>query len=327
MQRRVPRPACARRPRRCRRSNIRSTISPRRGASSTRSAPKPIPTIRSATTSCDSARSWAIAAELLEALGTPDGHDAFVAPVRPPRRAAARQRPDHARSRAPLHRHRQRARPRTAGAVRAGRRSRPPRCSCSCSRDLDDFFDERVIEVVLDPGPDRQGRRRRHPHPPALRRRVQRLRPPPAAAARGLRAFADRAQRPRAAAAAEPGAVLAAHHRDPGRAGDVRRADHRQHRHRAHEARSACASRRSRMALDGADFIEVFRYFLDAGQNDVESFASAQRVFRGVPTDRRRRVHQGHRVPARPDRRAHVLPLGAAPAQAAAVPACCSPAR
>lgn len=37
------------------------------------------------------------------------------------------------------------------------------------------------------------------------------------------------------------------------------------------------------MALDGADFIEVFRYFLDAGQNEVESFASAQRVFRGVP--------------------------------------------
>lgn len=38
------------------------------------------------------------------------------------------------------------------------------------------------------------------------------------------------------------------------------------------------------MALDGADFIEVFRYFLTAGQNEVESFASAQRVFRGVPT-------------------------------------------
>ncbi len=37
------------------------------------------------------------------------------------------------------------------------------------------------------------------------------------------------------------------------------------------------------MALDGADFVEVFRYFLDAGQNEVESFASAQRVFRGVP--------------------------------------------
>ena len=35
-------------------------------------------------------------------------------------------------------------------------------------------------------------------------------------------------------------------------------------------------------ALDGADFVEVFRYFLDAGQNPAESFASAQRVFRGV---------------------------------------------
>ncbi len=38
------------------------------------------------------------------------------------------------------------------------------------------------------------------------------------------------------------------------------------------------------MALEGADFLQVFRYFLDAGQNAVESFTSAQRVFRGVPT-------------------------------------------
>jgi len=37
------------------------------------------------------------------------------------------------------------------------------------------------------------------------------------------------------------------------------------------------------MALQGADFIEVFRYFLESGQSEVESFASAQRVFRGVP--------------------------------------------
>lgn len=37
------------------------------------------------------------------------------------------------------------------------------------------------------------------------------------------------------------------------------------------------------MALRGADFIEVFRFFLDAGQTDTDSFASAQRVFRGVP--------------------------------------------
>ena len=38
------------------------------------------------------------------------------------------------------------------------------------------------------------------------------------------------------------------------------------------------------MALDGADFMQVFRYFRDAGQVPTESFTSAQRVFRGVPT-------------------------------------------
>ena len=38
------------------------------------------------------------------------------------------------------------------------------------------------------------------------------------------------------------------------------------------------------MALDGADFIEVFEYFLGAGQTPQESFASSQRIFRGVPT-------------------------------------------
>ncbi|MFZ1391777.1 MAG: flavohemoglobin expression-modulating QEGLA motif protein [Dokdonella sp.] len=37
------------------------------------------------------------------------------------------------------------------------------------------------------------------------------------------------------------------------------------------------------MALNGADFIEVFRYFLDAGQTEADSFSSAQRVFRGSP--------------------------------------------
>jgi uncharacterized protein (TIGR02421 family) len=38
------------------------------------------------------------------------------------------------------------------------------------------------------------------------------------------------------------------------------------------------------MALEGADFLQVFDYFQDAGQDRVESFTSAQRVFRGVPT-------------------------------------------
>jgi uncharacterized protein (TIGR02421 family) len=37
------------------------------------------------------------------------------------------------------------------------------------------------------------------------------------------------------------------------------------------------------MALRGADFVEVFRFFMDAGQNMRDSFASAQRIFRGAP--------------------------------------------
>ncbi|MGV8942903.1 flavohemoglobin expression-modulating QEGLA motif protein [Thermomonas sp.] len=38
------------------------------------------------------------------------------------------------------------------------------------------------------------------------------------------------------------------------------------------------------MALEGADFLQVFQYFIDAGQGQTESFTSAQRVFRGSPT-------------------------------------------
>lgn len=38
-------------------------------------------------------------------------------------------------------------------------------------------------------------------------------------------------------------------------------------------------------ALDGADFIDVFRLFKQWGQNSLESFNSAMRVFRGAPLD------------------------------------------
>lgn len=38
------------------------------------------------------------------------------------------------------------------------------------------------------------------------------------------------------------------------------------------------------MAREGADFLQVFDYFRQAGQIPEESFSSAQRVFRGVPT-------------------------------------------
>jgi len=37
------------------------------------------------------------------------------------------------------------------------------------------------------------------------------------------------------------------------------------------------------MAMNGADFVEVFRYFRVCGQSVADSFHSAQRVFRGVP--------------------------------------------
>lgn len=35
------------------------------------------------------------------------------------------------------------------------------------------------------------------------------------------------------------------------------------------------------MALEGADFLEVFQYFLESGQDEFESYQSAMRVFRG----------------------------------------------
>jgi uncharacterized protein (TIGR02421 family) len=36
-----------------------------------------------------------------------------------------------------------------------------------------------------------------------------------------------------------------------------------------------------KMALDGADFIDLFRFFVEAGQSEVESVRSTQRIFRG----------------------------------------------
>lgn len=45
--------------------------------------------------------------------------------------------------------------------------------------------------------------------------------------------------------------------------------------------RLALRIRAIQRALDGADFIEVFRFFLEAGQSLHESFQSARRIFRG----------------------------------------------
>jgi uncharacterized protein (TIGR02421 family) len=45
--------------------------------------------------------------------------------------------------------------------------------------------------------------------------------------------------------------------------------------------RLALRVRAVKLALDGADFIEVFRLFLEAGQAEQESYKSTQRIFRG----------------------------------------------
>jgi len=36
-------------------------------------------------------------------------------------------------------------------------------------------------------------------------------------------------------------------------------------------------------AIQGADFVDVFRFFIDSGQSALDSFTSSQRVFRGAP--------------------------------------------
>ena len=72
----------------------------------------------------------------------------------------------------------------------------------------------------------------------------------------------------------------AAHHARAGRPGDVLRDHHRRDRHRP-PAPHRAARGDGRAALEGADFIEVFRGFLDAGQTEVESYRSAARIFRG----------------------------------------------
>jgi uncharacterized protein (TIGR02421 family) len=45
--------------------------------------------------------------------------------------------------------------------------------------------------------------------------------------------------------------------------------------------RIALRIKATQIAMDGADFIEVFRYFLASGQSKTESFQSAARIFRG----------------------------------------------
>jgi uncharacterized protein (TIGR02421 family) len=45
--------------------------------------------------------------------------------------------------------------------------------------------------------------------------------------------------------------------------------------------RLALRVRAVKAALDGADFIDIYRLFVDAGQSEEDGFRSAQRIFRG----------------------------------------------
>ena len=230
---------------------------------------------------CDSAQSWSIAAELLESLGTPavTAHSVrlFGRPDEPlpgngpTTRDAARHFIDIADEL-----DRELLAPSEQVAISA------TALQLQLQSDLDDFFNQRVIDVVLDPqliakaaaGATRIRLRAgaafsdydRHQlleHEAfvhsltALNGRQQPLLPSLAlssprttATQEGLATFAEQIT----------GSI------------DIERMK-----------RVSLRIEAVAMALDGADFVQVFRYFLDAGQNQIESFSSAQRVFRGVP--------------------------------------------
>jgi uncharacterized protein (TIGR02421 family) len=230
---------------------------------------------------CDSARSWSIAAELLENLGLPVvathsrrlfGHpDEHLPGNGPTTREAARHFIDIADEL-----DRELLAPSEQVSISA------TALQLQLQSDLDDYFNQRMIEVVLDPhliakaaaGATRIRLRSgaafsdydRHQllqHEAlvhsltALNGREQPLFPSLAlssprttATQEGLATFAEQIT----------GSI------------DIERMK-----------RVSLRIEAVAMALSGADFVQVFRYFLDAGQNEVESFSSTQRVFRGVP--------------------------------------------
>jgi uncharacterized protein (TIGR02421 family) len=267
---------------------------------------------------CDSARSWAIAAELLESLGTREvmthsirlfGRPDEVLPGHgPTTREAARHFIDIADEL-----DRELLAPSECVSISA------TALQLQLQGALDDFFNARVIEVVLDPDLIAKAAagatRIRLRHGAAFSDYDRHQLIEHEAFVHSLTALNGREQphlqsmalsSPRATATQEGLAVFA--EQITGTI-DIERMK-----------RISLRIEAVAMAMEGADFLQVFHYFRDGGQSDIDSFTSAQRVFRGVPTTGGAGVHQGHRLPARPDQRAYVLPLGAAPAQAAAVP-------
>jgi hypothetical protein len=302
----------------CRRSNTRHTTSARRGASLAAIVDEADPDHPLGPLRRESALSWSVASRTARSDRHPKVTEFSIRLFGTSRCAAARQRSDHVRGGAALHRHRQRARSRTAGAIGAGVDFRLPHCNCQLQSDLDDFFNGRVIDVVLDPAPDRQGRRRatrirlrsgaafsdydRHQlleHEAfvhsltALNGRAQPVLP-------SLALSSPRTPRPRKGWRPSP-------NRSPASI-DIERMK-----------RVSLRIEAVALALDGANFIECSTISSTPASSRRELRVGAARVPRRA-ADRRLCLHQGHGLPARPDRRAHVLPSCAAAAQAASVP-------
>ena len=230
----------------------------------------------------ETARSWSIAAELLEALGTPEvtTHSVrlFGRPDEPlpgngpTTREAARHFIDIAGEL-----DRELLAPSECVAISA------TALKLQLQSDLDDFFDARVIEVVLDPdliakaaaGANRIRLRSSAAFSDYDRHQLVQHE----AFVHSLTALNGREQpqlqslslsSPRTTATQEGLATFA--EQITGSI-DIERMK-----------RISLRIEAVAMALNGADFIEVFRYFIDAGQSGTDSFTSAQRVFRGVPT-------------------------------------------
>lgn len=228
----------------------------------------------------ESARSWSIAAELLESLGTPRVTEHSVRLFGRPDEPLPGNGPTT----------REAARHFIAIANELDRELLAPSEQVAISAtalklqlqsDLDDFFDQRVIEVVLDPeliakaaaGATRIRLRAGAAFSDYDRHQLLQHE----AFVHSLTALNGRQQpvlpslalsSPRTTATQEGLATFA--EQITGSI-DIERMK-----------RVSLRIEAVAMALEGADFIQVFRYFVDAGQNEVESFASAQRVFRGV---------------------------------------------
>ncbi len=82
----------------------------------------------------------------------------------------------------------------------------------------------------------------------------------------------------------------------------------------------------TQLVIDGADFIELYRWFLERSPNPEQAFESTRRIFRGAPITRRRAVHQGLRLPVRLPVGGHLHPRAFRRGSSRHARRCCSPA-